>query len=269
MTWSKLQQDGLPHATAAVVNLAGQNVLDKRRRWTSGFQQTIRASRINTTRALVDAIVRAEEKPKVFVSTSAIGYYPPSLTKEYTEETEGGTGDYFASLCHDWEAAAQLPSDVDTRQVIIRTGIVLGRSGGVISELYIPFFFGVGGPVGSGEQYFPWIHIDDIAHLFLFAIKNDNVRGVLNGVAPDIITNKEFARAFGRALWRPAFLPLPAGAVNLIFGPERAKMLLCGQKVIPKKTLDYGFVFRYPDIYSACKEFSSLLYINDQMIKYR
>nr|CAG4650214.1 EOG090X07KR [Sida crystallina] len=263
VTWGELETTGLPRSTVAVVNLAGQNILDKKRSWTPGFQQTVRASRINTTLSLVKAIKEAEFKPKVFVSTSGVGYYPPSPVKEYTEESEGGSGDYFASLCTDWEAAAQIPAETGVRTVVIRSGVVLGRRGGMISELYHPFFFGLGGPVGNGQQYFPWIHIKDIARLFQFSIENDQVRGTLNGVAPHIITNKEFASAFGRSLWRPAVIPLPTFVFDKLFGPERAKMITQGQKVIPKRTLAYNFQYQYPDISSACDEFSVLAYVDD------
>ena len=144
-------------------------------------------------------------------------------------------------------------------------GVVLGRRGGMIEQLYWPFFFGLGGPVASGQQYLPWIHLHDIVRLFLFAIENKPVEGVLNGVAPNIITSSQFAKAFGRSLWRPAFLPLPEFAANILLGNERAKMLTCGQKVIPKRTLELGFSYNYPTISEACKEFSPLVYIDDML----
>ena len=140
---------------------------------------------------------------------------------------------------------------------------MLGRRGGMIAELFWPFFCGLGGPVASGEQYLPWIHLHDIARLFLFAIENKPVEGVLNGVSPDLVTSKEFAKAFGSSLWRPALIPLPEFACNFLLGPERAKMLTQGQKVIPKRTLESGFKYEYPDIRSACKEFSHLMYTSD------
>lgn len=133
----------------------------------------------------------------------------------------------------------------------------------MIAELFFPFYFGLGGPVGNGQQWLPWIHLHDIARLFLFAMENQDVKGVLNGVAPQCITSAEFARAFGAGLWRPAIIPLPEFACNLLFGPERARMLIEGQKVIPKRTLEYGFQYKYPDIRSACKEFSHLMYFDD------
>lgn len=136
----------------------------------------------------------------------------------------------------------------------------------MIAQLYLPFFLGMGGPVGSGEQYLPWIHLHDIARLFLHAIENKPVEGVLNGVSPNLVTSKEFAKAFGRSLWRPAFIPLPEFVCNIMLGSERARMLTEGQKVIPKRTLESGFKYKYPDIRSACKEFSPLVYLEDMHI---
>jgi len=134
----------------------------------------------------------------------------------------------------------------------------------MIAELYWPFFFGLGGPVGSGKQYLPWIHIYDISRLFLFAMEEEKVKsGVLNGVAPNLITSRQFASAFGYGLLRPAIIPMPELMANVLFGPERATMLLQGQKVIPKRVLELGFTYKFPDIKSACKEFSPLVYTND------
>lgn len=140
---------------------------------------------------------------------------------------------------------------------------MLGRPGGMIQQLIVPFYMGVGGPVGNGNQPMPWIHLHDIVRLFIYAIEQENVTGVVNGVAPQIITNRDFAKAFGQALWRPSFIPLPTLAVNLMFGQERAKIMTEGQKVWPQKALDAGFTFSYPDITSAAKEFSRLIYADD------
>lgn len=135
----------------------------------------------------------------------------------------------------------------------------------MIQQLMVPFYLGVGGPVGSGNQPMPWIHLHDIVGLFIHAIENENVKGAMNGVAPQIITNKEFAKAFGQALWRPSFIPLPIFAVNMLFGEERAKIMTEGQKVWPKKALDTGYTFKYPEITSAAKEFAKLIYADDTL----
>ncbi|PSN43908.1 Epimerase family protein SDR39U1, partial [Blattella germanica] len=251
---SDLVENGLPANTTAVVNLAGQNVLDPTRRWTPGFKQNVWASRVNTTQSLAQAIIRAQSKPKVFVSISGVGIYQPSDTAEYNEDNQGKSFDFLSQLCHEWEGVAKLPAHLGVRQIVIRSGVVLGRNGGMIKQLYLPFYFGLGGPVGRGDQFMPWIHIQDMANLLLFTIENEEVRGVLNGVAPQVITNKEFTKAFAKALWRPAMIPIPEFALNFAFSEERAKMMTAGQKVIPKRTLAYGFEYKYPDIESACRE---------------
>lgn len=196
ISWQDLAQNGLPCGVKAVVNLAGQNVLDVTRRWTPGFKQNVWNSRINTTTALAKAIKKAEEKPCVFVLMTGVGIYEPSSTIEYKEQETGKVFDYLSKLCVNWEKAADIPEDINCRKVIIRSGVVLGRNGGMIKQIYLPFFFGVGGRLGSGNQYLPWIHIEDITRMILFAIENDNVEGILNGVAPQQITNLQFTKVF-------------------------------------------------------------------------
>ncbi|XP_042219737.1 epimerase family protein SDR39U1-like isoform X2 [Homarus americanus] len=266
ITWSDFSNKGLPDSTTAVVSLAGQNVLDPVRRWTEGFKQNVWASRVNTTKYLAEAIQHSSTKPKVFVSASGVGYYPPSQDEVFTEDGPGGDFDFLSRLCSDWESAADLPSDLGVRTVKIRTGVVLGRQGGMVQQLILPFYMGFGGPVGSGNQSMPWIHIQDIVGLFIHAIEKENVIGIVNGVAPQIITNREFATAFGKALRRPSFVPLPTFAVNLLFNEERGKIMTEGQKVTPKKALETGYSFKYPNITSAAKEFSKLIYADEQYI---
>lgn len=263
-TWSDFNANGLPESTTAVVNLAGQNVLDPLRRWTEGFKQNVWASRVNTTKYLAQAIEVAKVKPKVFITSSGVGFYPPNQNEVFDEDAPGGDFDFLSRLCTDWEEAANLSPSVNVRTVKMRTGVVLGRQGGMVQQLYIPFFMGVGGPVGSGTQPMPWIHIEDIVGLYIHAIETDCVSGVVNGVAPEIITNKDFASAFGKALWRPSFVPLPTFAVNLMFSEERGKIMTEGPKVAPKKALETGYSFRYPQITLAAKEFSKLIYADEQ-----
>lgn len=262
-TWSEINNTGLPESTTAVVNLAGQNLLDPLRRWTEGFKQNVWASRVNTTRYLAQAIESAKVKPKVFVTTSGVGFYPPGKEEVFDENGPGGDFDFLSKLCADWEAAANLSPDSGVRTVKIRTGVVLGRQGGMVQQLYFPFFCGVGGPVGHGNQPMPWIHINDIVGLFIHAIESESISGVMNGVAPQIISNKDFASAFGKALWRPSFIPLPTFAVNMLFSEERGKIMTEGQKVTPKKALETGYTFKYPDITLAAKEFSKLIYADE------
>jgi len=264
ITWSDLASHGLrgEKNITAVVNLAGQNFLDPSRRWTEGFKQNVIASRVNTTAALAQAITQMEEKPKVFISTSGIGYYKAHETEEYTEDSVGGDFDFFSELCTQWESASSLPDDINVRRVIIRLGVVLGRSGGMIQRLFWPYYCGLGGPIGSGSQPFPWIHILDAVRLYMHAIENP-LTGVYNGVSPNLINNAQFSQAFGRAMWRPAFIPMPHFVPKLIFGHERAKVMTEGQKVIPKRTVESGFEYEYSDINDACKQFSFALYAAD------
>lgn len=193
ISWHDIQNVGIPEETKAVVNLAGQNVLDLKQRWNAGFKQNVWNSRVNTTAALAKAILKTPKKPEVFVTMSGVGIYRPCGDKEYTEETRNEEYDFLSKLCHEWEAAAKMPSDSDVRQVTIRSGVVLGRHGGMIKQLYLPFYLGLGGPILPGNQYLPWIHISDLTRLILFAIENDKIKGVLNGVAPQTITNKIFS----------------------------------------------------------------------------
>lgn len=253
MSWNELTQNGLPYSCEAVINVAGQNVLDPTRRWTPGFQQNVYASRVHTTRLLAEEITKMSQPPKVFGTISGVGFYQPSETTTNTEESHGGDHDYFSRLCSSWEEASELPDNLNVRQFIIRSGVVLGRSGGIIKQIYWPFYLGLGGPISSGKQYFPWIHIEDIAGLFAHGIQSEKVYGVLNGVAPQVVTNKEFTKALSRAMWRPALFSLPRFALKLAFGDERAAMMIEGQKVIPKRTLESGYEFQYPTIEEACR----------------
>lgn len=162
-----------------------------------------------------------------------------------------------SKLCMAWEKAATIYKDVGVRNVKIRTGVVLGREGGMIASLFFPFFFGAGGPVGTGLQPLPWIHIDDLCALIKFSIETPKVEGVLNGVAPQIINNKEFATNFGKALWRPALIPLPEVVVDTLFSKERSVLLTTGAKIAPKRTLEMGFQYKFGEIYPACKNVST------------
>ena len=145
----------------------------------------------------------------------------------------------------------------------VSTGLVLGRDGGVLKNIYVPFFFGLGGPVGTGKQWFPWIHAKDCAGIMAHAIDNDHVTGVLNAVSQPA-TNSEFTKALAAAMWRPAFIPLPEFALNYMFGPERAKIMTRGQKVIPKRTMESGYQYMYPDLASACKQCAQMSVISKE-----
>lgn len=264
ITWDELLHNGLPEDTGAVVNLAGKLLMDPTERWTEEVKREVRLSRVDTTKMLRNMIKDAEKPPKVWVSSSAVGYYPPSDTKEYTEDSVEGKGDFLSQLCREWERVAQLPENSPTRHATVRIGLVLGRDGGMIQNLYVPFFLGVGGRIGSGTQWFPWIHARDCAGIIVHAIENDNVSGVMNAVAPAADTNSDFTKAFASAMWRPALFPVPEFALNLVFGAERAGPMVKGPKVVPKRTLESGYEYRYPDLASACKEFSRFSAFNEE-----
>ncbi|XP_021703502.1 epimerase family protein SDR39U1 isoform X2 [Aedes aegypti] len=257
MTWHDLEKDGLPTGTSAVVNLAGQNVLDPTRRWTPGLKQNVWNSRINTTAACARAIEKATIKPKVFVSICGVSHYAPGPQLN-TEESKTTEFDFMSRLCIEWEKAANLSDNSICRVVKIRSGVVIGREGGMIQSLILPFWLGFGGPIGDGSHDLPWIHVQDICNMIKFAIEKPEVNGILNGVAPELITNRDFTKAFASALIRPAFFPLPEFVLNLIFDKERAALLTQGAKVVPKRPQELGYKYQFPDIRSACKDVARL-----------
>ena len=252
ITWSDLKKRGELPECDAVINLAGENIANPMRRWTESFKADLRESRIGTNEILTELIRKAAKPPRVWISSSAIGYYPTSETAEYTEDTPPQPeSNFLAKLCCDWEQSAILPADHPSRHVTLRIGLVLGRDGGTIKSMIWPFWFGVGGVIGSGKQFMSWIHIADMVGIIVHALESDNVQGILNATAPHPVTNSEFTTAFASALWRPAFIPMPPFVVNMIFGQERGILLLEGQKVIPKKTMESGYSFMFSDINSC------------------
>ena len=230
----------------AVINLAGEPLAGVR--WTDKRKQEIRDSRILTTKVLVEAIAQADVKPQVLISGSAIGYYGTSLDKSFDEYSNAGD-DFLANVCKDWEAAADVVTSLGVRLVKLRTGIVLGM-GGAIAKMLPIFQVGGGGKIGTGKQWFSWIHRDDLAELIIYAVNNAQITGALNATAPKAVTNEDFTVAFAKAIKRPAFLPVPAAALILVFG-EGATVLLDGQRVVPHKAEINKFTFQYPDIDAA------------------
>ncbi|XP_017492568.1 PREDICTED: epimerase family protein SDR39U1 isoform X1 [Rhagoletis zephyria] len=254
ITWLELERSGIPNNVTAVVNLAGQNVLDPSRRWTDGFKQNVWTSRINTSVALAKAIGAAPQV-KAFVNVSGVSHYKPDDKHVYNENDSVQGFDYMSKLCLEWEKAATLPPDVThCRNIKIRTGVVIGRTGGMIENIWLPFQLGLGGPIGSGKQILPWIHLDDLCQLVVHAIENDKIEGILNGVAPEIVTNGEFSKAFASALRRPCLFAVPELVIETIFGKDRSALLLSGAKIQPKRTLETGFKFKYPTAKEACLE---------------
>lgn len=233
---------------AAVVHLAGESVVG---RWSEAKRRAIRDTRVLGTRNLVAGIVRLENKPQVLVSASAIGFYGDRAGEELSEQSSGGN-DYLASVCRQWEEEALKIKALGVRLVRIRTGIVLARDGGALGAMLLPFQLGLGGPLGSGEQWWSWIHRDDLVTLIIHSIDN-NIDGIWNGTAPNPVTQKEFARVLGRVLRRPAFLPAPAFALKLILGGFAAE-LLSSKKALPRAPEASGVVFKYRELEPALRE---------------
>jgi uncharacterized protein (TIGR01777 family) len=231
----------------AVVNLAGESIAG--RRWSSAHKQRILDSRVHATRSLARAITAAAQPPPVFISGSAVGYYGPRGDEHVTESTPPGS-DFLAQVGVAWEREA-LEAQTRTRVVLVRTGIVLSRQGGALPQMLPPFWFGAGGPVGSGRQYWPWIHWRDWVDLVRFAIRTPGLTGPMNATAPEPVTNREFARALGRAIRRPAFMPAPGFALKLMLGEMAEPLLLSGQRAVPQKAESLGFAFTFPTIDAA------------------
>ena len=233
----------------AVVHLAGASIAGGR--WTSKRKAIIRDSRVNSTRAVVAAIRAARQPPKVLVSGSAMGIYGSRGDETLTEESPVGS-DFLASVCIEWEREALAAAPV-TRVVLVRTGLALGRSGGALPQIALPFYFFAGGPIGSGNQYMSWIHRDDWVEMVRWSLLNDAVSGPMNATAPNPVTNHEFAKTLGRVLRRPAFMPTPAFALRLALGEMADALLLAGQRVLPAKAQSLGFTFRHPVLEPALR----------------
>jgi uncharacterized protein (TIGR01777 family) len=234
-------------AAAAVVNLAGASIAA--RRWTRAQKDRILQSRLLATRSLVAALRGVPHAPGVFISGSAVGYYGPLGDELVTEEHAAGT-DFLAGVCRQWEAEAMRAADV-TRVVCVRTGLALERDGGALPRLLPLFWIGAGGPLGSGRQYWPWIHRQDWVALIRWTITNAAARGPINATAPSPVTNREFASTLGRVMRRPALLPAPAFAMRLVLGEMADALLLSGQRAIPAGAERLGFSFQFTRLEDA------------------
>lgn len=233
----------------AIVNLAGAGVLD--RRWNDAYKAELRASRIDFTRRLVDAIAASKTRPRVLVSASAVGYYG-DRGEEELDESAGPADDFLARLCVDWEAEAQRATTLGVRVATVRIGLVLGRNGGALAQMLPIFRLGLGGPFGFGRAWSPWIRVDDLCRFILHALDREHVSGAFNGTAPGIVRNKEYAATLGRVLSRPAFLPAPPIALRILLG-EVAPVLTASQRAVPARTLATGFAFQWPDLEPALR----------------
>ncbi len=244
--------DGLATAVdgaVAVVNLAGETIAQ---RWTTAATARIVGSRAQAAERVGAALRAAKGPPAVLVNASAVGYYGNRGDEELTEESLAGNG-FLAETTLAWERAAREAVPDGVRLVLLRTGFVLGEEGGGLSKMLIPFRFGLGGPLGSGRQWVPWIHRDDLVALLLAALDDARFEGPVNATAPAPVPMKELAAALGRVLRRPAFAPAPAFAIRAAMG-EMAALVLDGQRALPGKALALGFSFRFPDLEPALRD---------------
>ncbi len=228
----------------AVIHLAGETIFG---RWTAAKKRRILDSRVNGTLNLAQALARAEEKPKVFISGSAIGYYGNRGDEALSEESAAGTG-FLAEVAEKWEEATTPAVQADIRTAHLRTGIVLSTRGGALKAMLLPFKLGVGGRTGNGRQWMSWIDIQDMVGAIHHILKNDLIQGPVNMVAPKPVRNAEFAATLANVLSRPAILPMPAFAVKALFGEMGEALLLSGQKVEPAKLIASGYPFRYGEL---------------------
>lgn len=245
-----------------IVNLAGEPVVGAR--WTAAKKQSTWASRVDTTRAITKAIVacaREAPRPRVFVSGSAIGYYGDTKDTQVDEDSPRGAG-FLADMCVAWEEEARAAEGFDTRVCRIRTGLVLGKlhgpsglrgHGGLLGTLLPMFRLGIGGKLGDGKQYFPWIHLEDMVGLLTTALTTPTYTGPVNAVAPGGVTNYEFTKTLGRVLHRPTILPAPAFGLKLVFG-EAASAMLGGQRAVPRRALALGYKFKFPELTAALED---------------
>ena len=228
----------------AVIHLAGENI-GGGLRWTDAKKKAIKDSRVLGTRSVVDAITGLKERPGVFISGSAIGLYGDRGDEQLTEDSQPGST-FLSEVCKEWEAESMRAEDSGISTVLLRTGIVLSKDGGALATMQTPFKMGVGGVVGSGNQWMSWISLDDVVGIVNFTLEREHFRGVVNMVSPNPVTNKEFTAALGEVLHRPTILPLPQFAVKMVFGEMGDALLLDSTRVIPKRLEEAGYEFRYP-----------------------
>jgi len=236
-------------AADAVINLAGENIGDGR--WTDERKKRLVDSRIDATGAIVTALTNAPRRKRTLVNASAVGYYGYDRESEADESGSKGKG-FLADLVEQWENAARRAENV-ARVVIPRFGVILAGDGGALQKMILPFKFGAGGPVGSGKQWMSWVDRDDVLSGIQWALQSDSLHGVYNITSPQPVQNREFAKAVGRVLHRPAFMPAPAPALRLVFGQMAEEILLGGQRAVPRRAEGAGFRFAYRDVEAALR----------------
>jgi uncharacterized protein (TIGR01777 family) len=234
-----------------IFHLAGDPVAEGR--WNAKKKERIRDSRVVGTRNLVAGMRATAVKPKTLVSASAVGFYGDGGSEELDERSPPGS-DFLAEVCMGWEREALAAREIGLRVVLIRIGIVLGEKGGALAKMLTPFRLGLGSPLGSGDQFMPWIHIDDLVEEMLFAAREPQLSGPINGTAPHPVTNREFTKKLGQVIGRPTFMPaVPPIALRILLG-EFSQVLLASQRVLPRAALAAGFAFRFPNLEAALKD---------------
>ncbi len=234
----------------AVVHLAGEGIADGR--WSEERKRRIRDSRVDSSGAVATAFAAAEPRPDVLLQASAVGFYGPRGSEELTEESASGD-DFLAGICREWEEASAAVEDLGVRRAVLRTGVVLARDGGALPKMLLPFRLFAGGPVGDGRQYMPWIHLADEVGAIRFLLDSPTASGPYNLTAPEPQTNRQFSRILGRVLRRPSFMPAPAFALKLALG-EMSKILLEGQRALPRRLEEGGYSFRFPGLEAALRD---------------
>jgi len=252
LTWDQIEHKGLPSDTKYVINLAGKNIMDSKPKWGDEFKSEVVNSRVGTTKLLINTIKNQPGGIEAYICMSGIGIYEPHNQYVHDEMSPVREYDFLSKMCIDLEKSSKLTCNSPIRNVIIRCGVVLGTDGGMIKRLHLPFALGLGGPIAPGNQPLPWIHVNDLTKLIVFACEN-NIKGVLNGVAPHIITNQQFSNAFAKAMHRPALFQVPEFVMKMMVGDYRSKMLTQGPKVYPKRVIQLGFKYEFPTIESACE----------------
>jgi uncharacterized protein (TIGR01777 family) len=235
----------------AAVHLAGESIATGR--WTAARKARILESRAKGTRLLAEALAGLEPRPKVLVSASAIGYYGDRGDEALTEDSGSGSAFFLSNVCRQWESATEPAADAGIRVANLRFGVILSAGGGALPRLLTPFRLGVGGTLGSGKQFMSWIAVDDAVGAILHALTTKALRGPVNAVSPQPVTNREFTKALGRVLGRPTLFPMPAFAARLAFGQMADELLLCSQRVEPAKLLASDYQFRFPDLEGALR----------------
>jgi uncharacterized protein (TIGR01777 family) len=249
LQWNPAVTDAQPFEGAdAVVHLAGESIAGGR--WTEERKKKIVESRLVGTQNLAESIAKVTRRPAVLVSASAIGYYGDRGDEVLTESSSSGSG-FLAQVARGWEAATEPAARAGVRVVAPRIGVVLAGQGGALPKMALPFKFGLGGRVGSGKQWMSWITLDDLVRLLVYAVTNELIRGPVNAVSPQSVTNAEFTRTLARVLHRPAIFPAPAFAVRLVLGEMADELLLASQRVEPKVAMESGFRFQYPQLETA------------------